>query len=151
MYKRAKGKSERLSVITMISAIPIRPNIAPDAPKLIASNGNKNNENKLPIKPDIKLVNTEQAKGMRNGIDIEGVMVDKGDTRTVTKKAGGTIDICDIWLKDQEGELKVNLWGDDISLVHNGTKVRFTNGYTNTFNGEVSLVKGKYGHMDILS
>ncbi len=103
-----------------------------------------------PIKPDIKLVNTEQAKGMRNGIDIEGVMVDKGDTRTVTKKAGGTIDICDIWLKDQEGELKVNLWGDDISLVHNGTKVRFTNGYTNTFNGEVSLVKGKYGQMEIL-
>jgi len=99
----------------------------------------------------VNLVNTEQAKQMRNGIDIEGIMVDKGDTRTVTKKAGGTIDLCDIWIKDDKGELKVNLWGDDIAIVHNGTKVRFTNGYTNTFNGEVSLVKGKYGKMEILS
>ena len=104
-----------------------------------------------PIKPDIKLVNTEQAKTMRNGIDIQGVIVDKGDTRTVTKKAGGEIDICDAWLKDDKGELKLNIWGSDIALIHNGTKVRFTNGYTNTFNGEVSLVKGKYGQMEILS
>ncbi len=104
-----------------------------------------------PITPDIKLVNTEQAKTMRNGIDIQGVIVDKGDTRTVTKKAGGEIDICDAWLKDDKGELKLNIWGADIALIHNGTKVRFTNGYTNTFNGEVSLVKGKYGQMEILS
>ncbi len=105
----------------------------------------------IPPNPPVKFVTTEQAKQMRNGIDIEGVMVDKGEVRTVNKKAGGSIDVCDIWIKDNEGELKVNLWGDDIALVHNGTKVRFTNGYTNTFNGEVSLVKGKYGHMDIIS
>lgn len=106
-----------------------------------------------PPKIDVKinLVTTEQAKTMRNGIDIQGVIVDKGDTRTVTKKAGGEIDICDAWLKDDKGELKLNIWGDDIALIHNGTKVRFTNGYTNTFNGEVSLVKGKYGQMEILS
>ena len=102
------------------------------------------------IEVKINLVTTEQAKAMRNGIDIEGVIVDKGDTRTVTKKAGGEIDICDAWLKDDKGELKLNIWGDDISLIHNGTKIRFTNGYTNTYNGEVSLVKGKYGKMEIL-
>jgi replication factor A1 len=50
-------------------------------------------------------------------------------------------------LVDEAGEIKVTLWGDDITKVKNGSKVAFKNGYTNTFKGEVSLAKGKYGEL----
>ena len=42
----------------------------------------------------------DQAKNMRNGINLEGEVVRKGETRTVSKKTGGTIDVCDAYLKD---------------------------------------------------
>jgi len=96
-------------------------------------------------------VTTEQAKNMRNGIDIEGTIERKGETRTVNKKSGGTIDVCDAYLVDESGEIKLTLWGDDIPKINNGSQVKITNGYTNTFKGEVSLTKGKYGQLEVVS
>ena len=66
-------------------------------------------------------------------------------------KAGGTIDVCDAYIVDDAGEIKLTLWGDDIPKVNDGSKVKITNGYTNTFKGEVSLTKGKYGQLEVLS
>jgi replication factor A1 len=96
-------------------------------------------------------VTAEQAKNMRNGIDIEGTIERKGETRTVNKKSGGTIDVCDAYLVDESGEIKLTLWGEDIAKINNGSQVKITNGYTNTFKGEVSLTKGKYGQMEVIS
>ena len=96
-------------------------------------------------------VTTEQAKNMRSGIDLEGTVERKGETRTVTKKAGGEIDVCDAYLVDDAGEIKLTLWGDDIPKVSDGSKVKITNGYTNTFKGEVSIGKGKFGQIEVLS
>jgi replication factor A1 len=54
-------------------------------------------------------------------------------------------------LVDESGEIKLTLWGDDISKISDGSKIKITNGYTNTFKGEVSLTKGKYGQLEVLS
>ncbi|MGI0064582.1 MAG: DNA-binding protein [Nitrosopumilaceae archaeon] len=97
------------------------------------------------------MTTSEEAKNMRNGINIEGTVERKGETRTVNKKVGGTIDVCDAYLVDDVGEIKLTLWGDDIPKINNGSKVKLTNGYTNTFKGEVSLTKGKYGQLEVLS
>ena len=97
------------------------------------------------------MTTTEEAKNMRNGINIEGTVERKGETRTVNKKAGGTIDVCDAYLVEDVGEIKLTLWGDDIPKISDGSKVKITNGYTNTFKGEVSLTKGKYGQLEVLS
>ena len=96
-------------------------------------------------------VTIDQAKNMRSGIDLEGTVERKGETRTVTKKAGGEINVCDAYLTDESGEIKLTLWADDIEKVSNGSKVKITNGYTNTFKGEVSIGKGKFGQIEVLS
>ena len=96
-------------------------------------------------------MNTEQAKNMRSGVNIEGTISKKGETRTVNKKAGGTIDVCDAFLTDDAGEIKLTLWGEDIAMVKEGDKVKITNGYTNSFKGEVALTKGKFGQMEVIS
>lgn len=97
-------------------------------------------------------VSAEQAKNMRSGVNIEGKIERKGETRTVNKKAGGTIDVCDAYLvDDQGGEIKLTLWADDIQKVNDGDRVKITNGYTNSFKGEVSLTKGKFGQLEVIS
>ena len=46
-----------LSTINNDREAPINPKIAPDAPRLITLKGNKNNENKFPINPEMKYIN----------------------------------------------------------------------------------------------
>ena len=95
------------------------------------------------------MVTAEQAKNMRSGVDIEGTIERKGETRTVNMKAGGTIDVCDAYLVDETGgEIKLTLWAEDIQAVNNGDRIKITNGYTNSFKGEVALTKGKFGKME---
>lgn len=98
------------------------------------------------------MVTAEEAKNMRNGINIEGTVQRKGDARTVNTKAGTTIDVCDAYLVDETGgEIKLTLWAEDIQTVNNGDKIKITDGYTNTFKGEVSLGKGKFGKIELVS
>lgn len=94
-------------------------------------------------------VTTEQAKNMRSGVNIEAVLARKGESRTVNTKSGGQINVCDAYLKDDAGEIKLTLWGDDIEKVKVDDRVKITNGYISEFRGEVSLTKGKFGKMDV--
>ena len=98
------------------------------------------------------MVTTEQAKNMRSGINIEGTVERKGEPRTVNMKSGGTIQVCDAFLIDETGgEIKLTLWGDEVEQVKDGAKVKIENGYTTSFKGDVSLTKGKYGKLEIIS
>ncbi len=92
-----------------------------------------------------EFVTTAQACKMRNGINIIATVNSKGDPRNVNKKDGTTTNVCDCVLKDDFGEIKFTLWGDDIVTVNVGDKLEITNGYTNEFKGEVGLGTGKFG------
>ena len=93
------------------------------------------------------MVTTAEAKNMRNKIDIEGTVERMEEPRTVNLKMGGTTEVCNAFLVDAAGEIKLTLWGDEITKVKNGSKILIKNGYTNTFKNEVSLGKGKYGEL----
>lgn len=95
------------------------------------------------------MVTTAEAKNMRNKIDIEGTVERMEEPRTVNLKMGGTTEVCNAFLVDAAGEIKLTLWGDEITKVKNGSKILIKNGYTNTFKNEVSLGKGKYGELII--
>jgi len=98
------------------------------------------------------MVTAEQAKNMRSGINIEGTVERKGEPRTVSMKSGGTIQVCDAFLIDETGgEIKLTLWGDEVDQVKDGSKIKIENGYTTSFKGDVSLTKGKYGKLEIIS
>jgi len=94
-----------------------------------------------------------QAKAMRSGVNVEAEVIGKTDPRTVNLKAGGTVEVCDATIanedKSEENQMKLTLWGDDIKAVNVGDKVVIENGYTNEFRGEVSLTKGKFGKMTV--
>ena len=94
------------------------------------------------------MVTIEQAKNLRNGIDISGTITELGEPRNVNKKDGTTIAVKDAKIKDESGEIKLTLWGDDCLKFALNDKVALKNGYSNTFKGDVSLTKGKYGTLE---
>ena len=77
-------------------------------------------------------------------------VISKGDTRTVHTRYGTDAQVADIRIKDETDEITLSLWNDDIAKVDVGTKLKISNGYTNSYKGEVKLNVGKHGTLDIL-
>jgi len=87
--------------------------------------------------------------GMRR-VDAEGEIVDISEPRNVNLRTGGEARVADCTLRDSTGSIKLSLWDDQIDAVKQGAKVRVTNGYTNSFRGEVRLNVGRYGKLEVL-
>ncbi len=87
--------------------------------------------------------------GMRR-VDAEGEISEMSEPRSVNLKTGGEARVADCMLKDDSGQIKLSLWDDQIDMVKQGSKVRVTNGYTNSFRGEVRLNVGRYGRLEVL-
>ncbi len=87
--------------------------------------------------------------GMRR-VDAEGEIAEMSEPRTVNLKSGDQARVVDCMLKDDSGQIKLSLWDDQIDMVKQGSKVRVTNGYTNSFRGEVRLNVGRYGKLEVL-
>ena len=93
----------------------------------------------------------EEAKQMRSGINVQAKIVDKGEVRTVTTKFGET-KVCDSWLEDESGRIKLTLWADDTEKVKNGDTVKLEGGYTTSFREVIQLNKGrKDGKLEVIS
>jgi replication factor A1 len=86
-------------------------------------------------------------KGEQNRVDVEGEIVEKGDVRTVTLRAGGQSNVADATLRDDSGTVKLTLWGEQINQVDVGDRVKVEGGYTKVFRGEVQLSIGRYGKL----
>ena len=86
-------------------------------------------------------------KGEVSRVDVEGEVIEKGETRTVNLRAGGTSTVADATIKDDSGTIKLSLWGEQINSVDVGDKVKIENGYTKAFRGEVQLNIGRYGKL----
>jgi replication factor A1 len=80
-------------------------------------------------------------------MDIEGIIVEVPESRSVNLRTGGTANVCDCILQDETGSIKLTLWNEDIEKVQEGVKVKIENGYTNSFQGEVRLNVGRYGRL----
>jgi replication factor A1 len=87
--------------------------------------------------------------GMRR-VDAEGEISEMAEPRSVNLKTGDQARVADCKLKDESGEIKLSLWDDQIDMVKQGSKVRVTNGYTNSFRGELRLNVGRYGKLEVL-
>ena len=93
----------------------------------------------------------EEAKQMRSGINVQGKIERKGEIRTVTTKFGET-KVCDAYLADDSGSIKLTLWAEDTEKVKDGDMVSIEGGYTTTFRNEVQLNKGrKDGKLEVIS
>ena len=92
----------------------------------------------------------EEAKQMRSGINVQGKIRDKGEVRTVTTKFGET-KVCDAFLEDESGSIKLTLWADDTEKVKNGDTVKLEGGYTTSFREVIQLNKGrKDGKLEVI-
>ena len=93
----------------------------------------------------------EEAKNMKSGINVQGKIERKSEVRTVNTKFGET-KVCDAWLEDESGRIKLTLWADDTEKVKDGDEVKLEGGYTTTYQNVIQLNKGrKDGKLEVIS
>ncbi|MEM4254797.1 MAG: OB-fold nucleic acid binding domain-containing protein [Candidatus Norongarragalinales archaeon] len=82
-------------------------------------------------------------------VELEAEVVGIEKPREINKN-GRLLRVANATLKDDSGTISLVLWNDAIDSVQEGSKVRITNGYVNTWQDKMQLTLGKFGKMDVL-
>lgn len=85
-------------------------------------------------------------------VDVQGVVEEVQEPRTVNYKQGGQGQVMHCTLKDASGSIDFVVWNDDIPLVKKDSIISLQNGYCSEFptdSGKIQLNRGKFGKMTI--
>ena len=93
----------------------------------------------------VKISELEAKKGFDM---VEGKILSVSEPRSVRD---GQLTIAEAELQDDSGTVTLTLWNDDCGKVKTGDTVKVTKGWTNEFQGKLSVSAGKFGQMDIIS
>ncbi len=91
-----------------------------------------------------------ELKAGANNVTVQGVVSRKDETREVVTKYGKRLNVANITLKDDSGEIAMSLWGKDIETVNQGDTIEVANGYVNEFRGNPQLSSGKFGKISVV-
>ena len=94
-------------------------------------------------------MNIAELKVRQGKVDVEGEIVEIGETKTF-QKFGREGKVASATLKDDSGKITLSLWNDDVDKIKVGDKVKITNGYVNEFQGEKQLTAGRFGKLEVL-
>lgn len=84
------------------------------------------------------------------GLNVKGKIKDISEIREVNTRFGTQTTVASATLYDSTGEVKLTLWGDQISKVKVGDNVEITNAISKEWNGEIQISVGKRGELKII-
>jgi len=82
-------------------------------------------------------------------VELEAEVVGIEEPREINK-GGRTLRVANATLKDDSGTIVLVLWNENIDKIQEGSMVRITNGYVNTWQDKTQLTLGKFGKLEIL-
>ncbi len=82
---------------------------------------------------------------------LELVIKEKGPARDFSSRSGSTGKVCDAKAVDDENqEVSVSLWNDEIERVQANDRIRITNGWAREWRGNLQVSAGRYGKLEVL-
>ena len=82
---------------------------------------------------------------------LELVIREKGPARDFSSRSGSTGKVCDAKAVDDENqEVSVSLWNDEIERVQVNDRVRITNGWAREWRGNLQVSAGRFGKLEVL-
>jgi replication factor A1 len=83
------------------------------------------------------------------GLNVKGKITDIGEVREVNTRFGTQTTVATATLSDDSGQVKLTLWGDQISKVKVGSEVEIVNGMSKEWQGEIQVSVGKRGELKV--
>jgi ssDNA-binding replication factor A large subunit len=91
-----------------------------------------------------------ELKAGANNVTVTATVTKKEEPREVVTKFGKRLQVANIVLKDETGEIAMSLWGNDINTINVGDKIEVSNAFVNEFRGAPQLSTGKFGKIKVL-
>ena len=85
-----------------------------------------------------------------SGINVQGKIEGNDKVRTMDTKYGKR-KVCNLYLVDDSGRIKVAIWGEDAEKVKDGDCISIEGGYTTTFRNEIQLNNPRNGKIEKIS
>ena len=82
-------------------------------------------------------------------VELEAEVVGLETPREINKN-GRLLRVANATLKDDSGTISLVLWNEAIDQIQEGSKIKITNGYVNTWQDKMQLTLGKFGKMEVL-
>ncbi len=86
----------------------------------------------------------------QNNVALEAEVASMEEPREVNTKFGTTIELNIATIKDDSGEIKLTLWGDQAKGIEAGKKIKISGGFVKEFNGEKQLSLTKQGKIEVV-
>lgn len=83
------------------------------------------------------------------GLVIEGVVTEKSKPKIVQTRYGPVL-LAYAIINDGTGQIRLNLWRDQVDLIDVGFRVRVENAFSKEFKGSVELNVGSNGKIIVL-
>ncbi len=82
---------------------------------------------------------------------LELLIKEKGTARDFSSRSGSTGKVCDAKAVDDENqEVSVSLWNEEIERVQVNDRVRITNGWAREWRGNLQVSAGRFGKLEVL-
>ncbi len=82
---------------------------------------------------------------------LELVIKEKGSARDFSTRSGSTGKVCDAKAVDDENqEVSVSLWNEEIERVQVNDRIRITNGWAREWRGNLQVSAGRFGKLEVL-
>jgi len=82
---------------------------------------------------------------------LELLIKEKGSARDFSSRSGSTGKVCDAKAVDDENqEVSVSLWNEEIERVQVNDRIRITNGWAREWRGNLQVSAGRYGKLEVL-
>ncbi len=82
---------------------------------------------------------------------LEVIIREKGSARDFSTRSGSTGKVCDAKAVDDENqEVSVSLWNEEIERVQVNDRIRITNGWAREWRGNLQVSAGRFGKLEVL-
>lgn len=82
---------------------------------------------------------------------LELMIREKGPARDFSSRSGSTGKVCDAKAVDDENqEVSVSLWNEEIDRVQVNNRIRITNGWAREWRGNLQVSAGRFGKLEVL-
>ncbi len=82
---------------------------------------------------------------------LEVTIKEKGAARDFSSRTGSKGKVCDAKAVDDENqEVSVSLWNEEIERVQVNDRIRITNGWAREWRGNLQVSAGRFGKLEVL-
>jgi len=85
-----------------------------------------------------------------NNVDIEAVVIEKSEVRTVQTKYGFR-EVCDFLIQDETGKIYLTLWEKNIQKIKVGDRIKIEKAFVSQFKNKKQLNIPKNGKVEVLN